>query len=427
MPKHCAVTLQEVSQNHQEASLRIAYASADFGIPVFGDKGASVHIQEMVNALVDLGHHVTIVAPNAGQVPDDFRAAVHRVRTMVQEPAERDLFLAEQSDRVFKERRNIAIGNAAEVELLRLHAEKPFDFIYERYSLWSAAGVRAARKLGIPLLLEVNAPLVLEQKKYRQLVLAQEAEQIEREVFAGADLVFAVSAEVRDYALSKGANLETTLAQANGVDLAKFNPNGLIADIALDKKVPVIGFSGSLKPWHGLEDLVEAFRHLKYRKIPCQLLIIGSGPMQSWIDGYAKGANLAHLIHFTGWMPHHRIPEFIRCIDIAVAPYPNIADFYFSPLKLFEYMACGRAVVASRIGQIAEVVEHGKNGILYEPGNPAALAACLEALLIDERSRQLLATAAVNAMAGRSWADCATRVVEEVVRLRSNKLKKVAS
>lgn len=406
--------------------MRVAYASADFGIPVFGGKGASVHIQEMVNAFVDLGNHVSIVAPHPGQVPDGFRATVRRVRTMAQEISEKDLFLAEQSDRIFKERRNIATGNAVEAELLRLHAEKPFDFIYERYSLWSAAGVRAARKLGIPLILEVNAPLLLEQKKYRKLVLAHEAEQIEHEVFTGADLIFAVSSEVRDYALSKGANPETTLEQANGVDLAKFNPFGPVADIALDKTVPVVGFSGSLKPWHGLEDLIEAFGLLQDRSMPCQLLIVGDGPMQSWIDGYAKGSNLSHLIHLTGWMPHDRIPEFIRRMDIAVAPYPNIDEFYFSPLKLFEYMACGRPVVASSIGQITEVIEHGRNGILHEPGNPTALAACLEALLTDEHGRQQLATAAVNAMAGRSWADCAARVKEEVLNLRSSKLKGVA-
>jgi glycosyltransferase involved in cell wall biosynthesis len=407
--------------------LRVAYASADFGIPVFGDKGASVHIQEMVNAFMENGHHVTIVAPQPGQVPNGFRAEVHRVRTMVPEITEMDLFLAEQSDRVFKERRNIATGKAVEAELLRLHAERPFDFIYERYSLWSAAGVRASHLIGVPIVLEVNAPLLLEQKKYRNLVLAQDAQNIEREVFSESDFIFAVSAEVREYVIAQGANPLTTFVQANGVDLAKFNPTGKVAEIFLSKKTPIIGFSGSLKPWHGLEDLVEAFRYLKHRRVPCQLLIVGDGPMQSWIDGYAKGANLSDQIHLTGWMPHSQIPELIRAMDIAVAPYPHIEQFYFSPLKLFEYMACGRAVVASRIGQIVEVIEHGKNGILFEPGNPAALAACLEALLIDECGRNQIANAASRAMTGRSWADVAANIVACIMDQRQGEQKKVAS
>ena len=407
--------------------MRVAYASADFGIPVFGGKGASIHIQEMVAAFLGLGHRVSIVAPHPGQLPEGYQAAVHRVKTMAPDITEQDLILAEQSDRVFKERRNLATGKAVEAELLRLHAETPFDFIYERYSLWSAAGVRAARKLGIPLILELNAPLLLEQQKYRRLLLAQEAERIEQEVFRGADLIYAVSEQVRDYALSKGALPDTTLVQANGVDPAKFNPNGPIADLAAASETPVIGFAGSLKPWHGLEDLVEAFRFIRHRGTPCRLLIVGDGPMQSWIDGFARGSDLSHLILLTGWISHDRIPDYIRCMDIAVAPYPSIDGFYFSPLKLFEYLACGRAVVASNIGQIADVIEHGKNGILYEPGNPAALALCLEELLADKGKRRMLASSAVETMCGRSWRDCASRVVDAVSFLRRGSLKRVAS
>ena len=253
--------------------------------------------------------------------------------------ATRYLALAAQSDRIFKERRNLATSKALEDELVRLHAAKPFDFIYERYSLWSDAGARAARRLGIPLVLEVNSPLLLEQLAYRRLVLRDEAERVERDVFRGADLIFAVSEEVRAYAVSKGAAPETTHVQHNGVDLEKFCPHGLKAELPFDDDTPVIGFSGSLKPWHGLEDLLDAFRILRRRAIPCRLLIVGDGPMKSWIEGFAKGGHMSHLVHVTGWLEHARIPEFIRRMDIAAAPYPAIENFYFSPLKLFEYMA----------------------------------------------------------------------------------------
>jgi glycosyltransferase involved in cell wall biosynthesis len=406
--------------------MNIAYASADFGIPVFGDKGASVHIQEMVSAFLETGHDVSVIAPQLGEAPASFGASLHRVRTVALEITEADLALAAQSDRIFKERRNLLTSKALEEELVRLHAARKFDFIYERYSLWSDAGARAAARLGIPLILEVNSPLLLEQMSYRKLVLHQEAERVERDVFASADQIFTVSEEVRAYVVSKGAAPEKTHVQHNGVDLNKFSPDGGKAELPFDGDIPVIGFSGSLKPWHGLEDLLEAFRLLRRRHIPCRLLIVGDGPMKSWIEGFAKGARLSRLVHVTGWLEHARIPEFMRCMDIAAAPYPAIDGFYFSPLKLFEYMACGRPVAASAIGQIPEIIQHGNNGMLCPPGDANALARLLEEMLSDKQLLGNLAAAAAASMKGRSWAGCARRIVSAAAHLASHPRSKAA-
>jgi glycosyltransferase involved in cell wall biosynthesis len=406
--------------------MNIAYASADFGIQVFGGKGASVHIQEMIKAFTASDHRVDIIAPQTGEPPAGLKAFVHRVVTVPPPVSQNDLNLATDSDRIFKERRNLAAADSVERELLRLHATRPFDFIYERYSLWSAAGVKAARKLGIPLVLEVNAPLLLEQKKYRKLVLSPVAEAVERECFENADLIFAVSNEVRNYAISNGAAPSRTHVQPNGVDLNHFNPDGSFADVAGSGK-PIVGFSGSLRPWHGLEDLVRAVHLLHWQGYPCHLLIVGDGPLRGWIDGYVEGAGIQDFITITGWVPHERIPDYIRRMDVATAPYPVIEDFYFSPLKLFEYMACGRAVAASDIGQIGEVIDHGKNGLLCPPGHPEALAATIKELLDSVSLRRSLGAAARQSMIGRSWRDCAQRVADEVERLQVEHVQRRAS
>lgn len=406
--------------------MRLCYVSADFGIPVFGDKGASVHIQAMVESLMALGHDVSVVAPQLGAVPSGTPVKLHRPKTRLPEISEADLQRATQSDRIFKERRNLAIAQSVEALVLELDATAPFDAVYERYSLWSASGLRAARTLGLPFVLEVNAPLLLEQQNYRQLVLSEEAEQIEAEVFGGADLIYAVSEEVRAYCIAKGASPSRTVVLENGVDLERFNPSGPKAELPFAPGLPVIGFSGSLKPWHGLEDLATAFHTLHKRGIACGLLLAGDGPMRGWIEGFAKGASLEDSIHCAGWIKHEDMPNYVRAMSVATAPYPKLQNFYFSPLKLFEYMACGRAVVASDIGQIAHVIADRRNGRLTEPGNPDALANVLEELVTDDQYRQALGVAAFFSMQGHSWLDCAKRVVADIRALQTKPIKRHA-
>jgi glycosyltransferase involved in cell wall biosynthesis len=406
--------------------MKLCYVSADFGIPVFGDKGASIHIQAMVDSLVELGHEVSIVAPQPGTIPTETRARLFRPKTRLPDISEADLQRAAQNDRIFKERRNLAIAQSVETMILELGKATPFNAVYERYSLWSASGLRAARKLGLPFLLEVNAPLLLEQQNYRQLVLSEEAAKIEAEVFSGADLIYAVSEEVRTYCIAKGATPSRVTVLENGVDLKRFSPTGPKADLPFPPELPVIGFSGSLKPWHGLEDLAVAFHSLHERGIACGLLLAGDGPMRGWLEGFAKGARLENFIHCAGWIRHEDMPSFVRAMNVATAPYPKLENFYFSPLKLFEYMACGRAVVASDIGQIAHVIKDWSNGRLTEPGNPEALANVLADLITNDQLAPELGSAAAMSMQGRSWLDCATRVMADIAELQVAPLKRLA-
>jgi glycosyltransferase involved in cell wall biosynthesis len=388
--------------------MRIAYLSADYGVPVLGGKGGSVHIKELVNAFDALGHSVHVVCAPRGTGHDELRAAL----TEFPLPLGAELCTMRMFDIGWTRLRDIA--DALGQLVRRKHETAGFDFIYERYSLWSRAGVRAARRLGIPAVIEVNAPLLLEQSRYRKLVNVDVAAAIEAEVFVESDVLIAVSESVRDYLIAKGALPSRVHVIPNGANVARFHPRVEPARLELLENDLVIGFTGGLAPWHGLPDLVEAFRLTLLACPQARLIIVGDGPMRATIEGLAAAAGVADRVMITGWRPHSEIPALLRRFDIAVAPYPEIDGFYFSPLKLFEYLAAGRPVVASAIGQITDVIEDGVNGLLVAPGRPDRLAERLVRLLKDAPLRARLGRAARATAEERSWLANARRVLELV-------------
>ena len=381
--------------------MRIAYVTADRGIPVFGEKGASIHIQEMMRAFGKLGHDVRALAARRGEGHD---AALHveEVRTT-----------AAGSDRAEKERAAMAQADAIEARLLSLHRDWPFDLIYERYSLWSAAGCRAARKLGVPVVTEVNAPLVLEQAAFRSLVCADEARAIEAEVLNGSEALAAVSRQVAAYLTRTGAAPDRVHVIGNAVDTAQFHPGVPAAQLpSIPGDAFVVGFTGSLKMWHGVDTLLHAFRDWRAVEPRAHLLICGDGPKRGWIDGFVAGAGLGASVTMAGWVDHATLPGLIARMDVATAPYPAAEDHYFSPLKLYEYLAMGRPVLASDIGQTAELLAGSQAAVLLPPGDAPALADAMRSLCDDPSRRAQMSASAAAEGARHDWTGNAARVVE---------------
>lgn len=397
--------------------MHIAYVTADRGIPVFGQKGASVHVRAMVNAFSDLNHTVEIFAARRGPQTHPLSAKIIKV---VPTQSEVECNRAALDNKTAaKERYSMAVSASIEAEIKSAHGRAPFDFIYERYALFSTSGIRAAAALRIPCAVEVNSPLVVEQGKYRSLENIGRAREVEQEVFTNASKLFCVSDQMRDYAVNHGANPDNSSVVPNAIDPLLFKPVGPRIQLREIENKFVVGFVGSLKSWHGIDVLVEAFRDFAKLHEDVHLLVVGDGPQRDWFEGYLAGSSLAEKVTLTGWLSHDELPAWLRAMNVAVAPYPSIDDFYFSPLKLYEYLACGVPVVASRIGQIDSALCHGENALLVAPGSVAEFYEALNRLYLDKALRNRLGSSGFDSVRGQTWSHNADRVVRTVMRRRS--------
>ncbi|MDI6943340.1 glycosyltransferase family 4 protein [Microbacterium barkeri] len=374
--------------------MRIAYVCGDPGIPAFGAKGASVHVQEVLRVLLAAGHEVDLHCRRTGGEPRGALARAHddgRLRVHLAP-------VAGESDVRQRERMLMAAEEGTRRALLAAHADRPFDLVYERYALFAIAGTSFAREAAIPSILEVNAPLPIEQARHRSLVHADTADAVARAVISDASLVTCVSEPVAAWARTQ-APAARIVVEPNGVDADRFATASRPAGRPF-----TVGFVGTLKPWHGTEHLVDAFALLTRRRPDARLVIVGDGPERAALKRRAVERGVADRTVFTGAVDPADVPEQLAVLDAAVAPYPAHGDPYFSPLKVLEYLASGAVVVASRVGQLPELVADGRTGLLVPPSDPEALAAALDRLAADPGLRRSLADAARDDVAQtRTW------------------------
>ena len=349
--------------------MRVAYVCADPGVPVFGQKGCSVHVQEVCRALLNAGADLHLFATRVGGEPPPGLSGVP-VHPLPPLP---------KGDVAARERAALA-ANAVTREVLE--SAGPFDLVYERYSLWSFAGMEYAAATGKAGLLEVNAPLVEEQAAYRGLADREAAESIERRTFGAAAAVVAVSDDVAAHVRRTVPRHPNVHVVPNAVDPDRFRP-GVEPAVPRVSGAFTVGFVGTMKPWHGLPVLVEAFALLRARAPHARLLLVGDGTARADVESDLLARGLTDATTITGAVAPAAVPAMLASMDVAVAPYPALERFYFSPLKLYEYMAAGLAVVASRVGPIERVIRHGTDGLLVPPGDAAALAEALTRLATD--------------------------------------------
>jgi len=406
--------------------VKILYVCPDLGIPVLGRKGASVHVRELVAAFGRAGHSVVVATPQLNKSPWEEPAEIEA--SLLHVPPSPDVVAAfcglkefnktlGVSDSLPKELRRILYNQDLARQLKRRFEDHPPDFIYERASLYTTAGVSLARELERPLIVELNTPLALEQSTYRATGLGELAAKAERWVLSHADAILAVSAPLRYHAVSLGAEPERVHVVPNGVDTTLFRPGPPDPEVRMRWELgngPVLGFVGGLRPWHGVEALPALLDRLNQRYPGLRLTIVGEGPLRGKLERDLRARGLAQSAVFTGWLPHEEVASLIRQFDVALAPYPRPKhDFYFSPLKLFEYMACGVPVVTTGLGQIVEVVRDGETGLLYPPGESAALTTACDRLLADPDLRRRLGRTAAKEVHGQyTWNHNAARVAE---------------
>lgn len=406
--------------------MKIAYLCADFGIPIRGYKGASVHVREMVAALVAQGHEVRVFSPNPGS-----GNAVAAPLRAIEPGCLSDLsgrlvgqVAGRRYPRLDKEMRELAYNLTLYRSLWSLLRTWRPDVIYERYSLFTVAGLALARRLGVPHILEVNAPLRLERARTKGLTLGRLAGLVESGLFRDSDAVLVVTNALGQYIEERSAGAAHTAVLPNAVDTGLFCPRVDYLDARARLGLPpdafVVGFAGSLKPWHGVDILIEAFAMLRSHEPAARLLVVGEGPQETALRARTAALGLDGAVLFTGRVLHDAMPGHLAAMDVAVAPYLHVPDFYFSPLKLYEYMAAGRAVVASAIGEIPSLVRHEQTGLLCPPGDVAALSGALVALAGNPAWRLRLGTAARAEAERHTWAENARTVADlaDTLRLR---------
>lgn len=330
--------------------MRLVYLCADVGIPYGGTKGAAVHTRELTSALAEQGAELLVLVTRWGDQDVQLSPGVELELLPGPDPG------AGVAERVAAETQRAAwLGKV----LRGFNA----DALYERFSLHGVAGSIAARSAEVPHVVEVNSPLPAEAARYRTLEEPAAAHRMERQVMSDADAVLVVSGPLVSYVRQRGAR--RVLVVPNAVDPRRFDP----VEISPGALRPAAAFLGSLRPWHGLEVLAEAWRLLG-ADVP-QLLVVGDGPGRELLESI--GAEI------TGEIPYAAVPGMLARTEIGLAPYPSDAPRYFSPLKLFDYLAAGLAVVASALPGVADVVGPEQT-ILVPPGHPHLLAQAVAAL-----------------------------------------------
>jgi glycosyltransferase involved in cell wall biosynthesis len=375
--------------------VKILYSAIDQPIP--GTKGGSTHVTAVAEGLAALGHCVTaLVAPGQGEP----RPSPVRWKMLPPPFGSTHLRLARAG----------AIARIAE--------EIRPDAIIERYHNFGGEAIRSAARVGAVAVLEVNAPVVDHPGSTKaaldRVLLVRPMRRWREHLCRLADMIVTPNPAI----LPPGTPPERVLRLEWGADTERFRPDaqGPVPFARLDVAMVAV-FAGAFRSWHGAIHLVDAIRILRARgQAQIGAVLVGDGPELPRVRDTAAGID---TIVFTGALPHDRMPAALASADVGVAPFdvdahaPLSLGFYWSPLKVFEYMASGLPVVAPRLDRIASLVSDGVEGALYDrpPEGGSYSTSLADALLTltDPARRKILGAAARDrAVRHYSWsAHCA--------------------
>ncbi|RJG01892.1 glycosyltransferase family 4 protein [Noviherbaspirillum sedimenti] len=368
--------------------------------------GQYVHIEEMIDALREQGHEVIIVAPPSAE-SEAFGSDAGLVA-----------WLKRHLPKWFYELMELAYSLVAYRRLdkaVKLH--RP-DCLYERYNLFLPAGIWLKRRYKLPMLLEINAPIFEERARYDGLSLKRLARWSQAYAWRNADYVLPVTQVLADIVAAYGVARERIVVVPNGINEKRFaqapDTEAAKAALGLQGKL-VLGFTGFVRDWHGLDKVIdliaadpaESSRHL---------LVVGDGPVRAALEEQARALNISHRVSFTGIVGRDDVARYVAAFDIALQP---AVVAYASPLKLFEYLALGKAIVGPAQPNLMEILKDNHNAILFDPAHASGLAEAISRLCRSNTLRAQLAENARQTISDQelTWNGNAIRVEKMFERL----------
>lgn len=363
--------------------------------------GQSTHIEEMIRAFRQHGCSVEEASPSIGQSAGEDQSSPGWVG-----------FLKRSLPRFAYELAELAYSVIAYRRLAgKIEAFRP-DAIYERYNLYLLAGIWAKRKYGIPLILEVNAPMAVERQVYGGLAMPGMAAWLEHYVWRHADYVLPVTEVLAAHIAAQGIERRRIVVIPNGINFDQYRDLPMPAEAksrcGLQDRL-VVGFTGFVREWDRLDRIVRWVAQ-SCATHNTHLLIIGDGPARAEIEACAAALGIADRVTFTGAVPREEVPRISMAFDIALqtALVP-----YASPLCLFEYLALGKAIVAPDQPNHHEILSNRKDSLLYDPEDPQGIEKALDTLLQDDSLRRRIAAEAgtVIVAKGLEWKRHAARII----------------
>lgn len=368
--------------------------------------GQYVHIEEMIRALRQLGHEVIIVAPPSAET-ESFGSDAGMVA-----------WLKRSLPQFVYEIMELAYSLVAYRRLARAVREHQPDCLYERYNLFLPAGIWLKRKYRLPMLLEVNAPIFEERVRYDGLALKGLARWSQSYAWNAADYVLPVTQVLGDIVASYGVPRERIVVIPNGINASQFSgapeTQAAKAALGLDGNI-VLGFTGFVRDWHGLDKVIsmiasdppESSRHL---------LVVGDGPARAALEAQADALNIRHRVSFTGVIAREDVARYVAAFDIALQP--AVVE-YASPLKLFEYLALGKAIIGPAQPNLMEILTDGQNAVLFDPKAADGMAGAIGKLTSDAALRQRVGENAKKTISDKqlTWRENALRAVELFKRI----------
>lgn len=363
--------------------------------------GQSTHILEMIGALRALGHEVVEVAPAIGEAESDGGGSPGWVGS-----------LKALLPRGLYELAELCYSLLAYRRLCTAVREHQPHAIYERYNLFLLAGIWTKQRFGLPLILEVNAPMALERARYGGLSWPRLARWSERWVWRRADAVLPVTSVLAHHLLAEGVAPERIQVIPNGINDAHYrnlpDTESAKAALGLTGRL-VVGFTGFVREWDRLDRIVEWMAEALSQH-SLHLLVVGDGPARAEIESVAQRLGISDRVSFTGVIPRERVPAHAMAFDIALqtALVP-----YASPLCLFEYLRLGKAIVAPDQPNHRELLLADVNAVLYPPDEPGGIEKALDRLCNEPLLREKVALGAAILIDERNlrWQDHAGTVI----------------